>query len=69
VLIVSTTKRKLSRVTVKLVSRQSLAFPEDKGKREEDEVFRREVALDADGDEGPIWLDKGLNTYVHSRLI
>ena len=64
-LVISTTRRKISRITVQLVSRQSLAFPKDKGRREDDVVFRREVTLDRDpeqdGGDG-MWLEKGLNT-------
>lgn len=61
-LIVSTTRRKISRITVQLSTRQSLVWPgDDKSKREDDEVSRREVALDEDGG---VWLEKGLNTSV-----
>lgn len=60
-MVVSTSRRRIDRISVKVVSRQSVSFPQDKGRREEDEVFSREATL-ADEDGGGIWLEKGINT-------
>lgn len=57
--IVSTKRKVASRISVDLVARQSLAFPQDaRGAREDDEVDRIKVALE------DVQLEKGLNSSV-----
>lgn len=41
-----------------------MLFPQDKGRKEDDEVFRRTVALEEqEGEDSTrgVWLEKGLN--------
>ena len=62
---VSTTKRRVDQITVKLVTRQRIAFPQDRGKVELDDVCTREVTL-GDKRTGGVPLEQGINTSVQS---
>ncbi|KAL7416340.1 hypothetical protein BDY24DRAFT_379347 [Mrakia frigida] len=56
--VVSTQRKIVPQISVKIVARQSLSFPQDRGgSREEDEVFAKEVVLK------DVQLEKGLNSF------
>ncbi|KAL7410772.1 hypothetical protein BDY24DRAFT_398429 [Mrakia frigida] len=57
--VVSTSAKKIQGIRVRLVRRQVLAFPQDHGLEEEDEVVEAELMLGAEGME----LSKGISTF------
>ena len=57
--------RKIQGIRVRLVRRMKLAFPDDHGLEEEDEVVEKELIL---GQPEGITLPKGISMYVHSPL-
>ena len=48
------------RITVSVVARSSLAFPQERGRREDDEIFKREATFQDEGGQG-VWLQQGIN--------
>jgi len=56
--VISTQAKVVSQLSVKIVARQSLAFPQDRGAKEEDEILIREAVLK------DVQLRKGANTSV-----
>lgn len=52
---ISTTAKHVPQLSIKLVGRQSIAFPQDEGYRERDDCFVKEVVL------RDVQLGKGLN--------
>ena len=60
-MIVSTTRRRIDQIRVQLSTRQTLRFPQDKGKLEKDEVFVREITH-GDKQSGGVWLEQGINS-------